>query len=67
MFKQKIMEENDFEGTLVLEKLAEMGLVEAFFEAVDADNVSQVKLLMRRAQIDDETIKVVLKLMREAD
>ena len=29
--------EKDFEGTEVLEKLAEIGKVDAFFEAVDSD------------------------------
>lgn len=31
------MEEPDLEGSLVLEKLAEQGQTEAFFEAVNAD------------------------------
>ena len=31
------MDENDFEGTLVLEKLAEVDQLDDFYEAVDAD------------------------------
>lgn len=31
------MDQTDFEGTLVLEKLAENGTVDAFFEAIDSD------------------------------
>ena len=61
------MNEDDFEGTVVLEKLAEMGRIEAFFEAVDSDDFVKVKSLMRRAGIDEKTITIVLKKMGEAD
>ncbi len=61
------MDENDFEGTLVLEKLAEIGKVEAFFEAVDSDDFGKAKLLMKRANVDSETIAIVLKKMGDAD
>ena len=61
------MDDRDFEGTLVLEKLAEMGKVDDFFEAIDSDDFERAKLLMRRAKIDAKTITVVLKKMREAD
>ncbi len=61
------MDEKDFEGTLVLEKLAEMGKVDAFFEAIDADDFSRAKSLMRQACVDAETIAIVLKKMNEAD
>jgi hypothetical protein len=59
------MEESDFEGTLVLEKLALIGKVDAFFEAVDADDFDKAKALMKRADIDSETIAMVLQKMRE--
>lgn len=61
------MDEQDFEGTLVLEKLAEIGKVEAFFEAIDSDDFSRAKSLMKRANIDSETIAMVLKKMGDAD
>lgn len=61
------MDENNFEGTLVLEQLAEIGLVEAFFEAIDADDFTKAATLMRRAGIDAATILVVIKKMTEAD
>lgn len=57
------MDEADFEGTLVLEKLAEIGKVDAFLEAVDADNFGKAQALMKRANIDSETIALVLKQM----
>ena len=53
------MDEEDFEGTLVLEKLAEIGKVEAFFEAIDLDNFDKAKSLMKRAGLDSETIAMV--------
>ena len=55
------------EGTLVLEKLAEIGKVEAFFEAVDADDFEKAKSLMRKAGVDRETVAIVLKKMSDAD
>lgn len=60
------MDENDFEGTLVLEKLAEIGKVDAFFEAIDDDDFDRAKSLMKKARIDSETIAIVLKKMSDA-
>lgn len=61
------MEESDFEGTLVLEKLAAIGKVDDFFEAIDSDDFDRAKSLMKRARLDAETIAMVLKKMGEAD
>ena len=61
------MEESDFEGTEVLEKLALIGVVEEFFDAVDADDFAEAKSLMIRAGIDQGRIAIVLKKMRDAD
>lgn len=61
------MDKSDFEGTLVLEKLAALGLVEVFFEAVDADDFGRASSLMKRAEVDSKTIQIVLKKMAEAD
>jgi hypothetical protein len=61
------MEDEDFEGTLVLEKLAAIGEREAFFDAVDSDDFRTAAALMKRAGIDGPTIQVVLRKMRAAD
>lgn len=61
------MDENDFEGTLVLEKLAEIGKVDAFFEAIDSDDFGRAQALMKRAGVDSETVAIVLKKMNDAD
>jgi hypothetical protein len=61
------MDEEDFEGTLVLEKLAEIGKVDAFFEAIDADDFVKAKSLMKRAKIDAETIALVLRKMEDGE
>lgn len=61
------MDENDFEGTVVLEKLAEMNKLDDFLEAIDSDDFSKVQLLMKHANIDSETISMVLKKMGDAD
>lgn len=61
------MSESQFEGTLVLERLAEIGKVEEFFDAIDSDNFSEAKVLMETAGIDVPTIKLVLQKMADAD
>ncbi|QDK39341.1 hypothetical protein [Bdellovibrio sp. NC01] len=61
------MDEQDFEGTLVLEKLSEIGKLDAFFEAIDSDDFDKAKSLMKRANIDFETIAMVMKKMRDPD
>ena len=55
------MNENDFEGSLVLEQLAELDLFDAFFEAVDADDIQRVIALLERAGVDEASIQVVLQ------
>ncbi len=57
------MDESYFEGTLILEKLAEVGKIEAFYEAIDTDNTREAKRLMMVVGIDHETIVHVLKLI----
>ncbi|HUP57434.1 MAG TPA: hypothetical protein VM598_08280 [Bdellovibrionota bacterium] len=61
------MDDTDFEGTLVLEKLAEIDQVDAFFEAIDSDDFQGAAGLMKRAGVDAATIAIVLKKMRDAD
>ncbi len=61
------MDEKDFEGTLILEKLAAIGEVEAFYEAVDSDDTDKATILMKRAGIDSRTISIVLRKMEEGD
>jgi hypothetical protein len=61
------MDESNFEGTLVLEKLAQIGKVDDFFEAIDSDDFDKARSLMKRAGIDPTTIAIVLKKMNDAD
>ena len=61
------MDEEDFEGTLVLEKLAVVDLVDDFFAAIDADDQREASSLMRRAGVPAETIAIVLRKMAQAD
>lgn len=61
------MDEQDFEGTRVLEKMAEINRVEEFFDAIDADDFARAKALMKKARLDESTIKMVLKKMGQAD
>lgn len=61
------MDENDFEGTLVLEQLAAIGRVEDFFDAVDSDDVQRAAALMKEAELDAATIAFVLRKIAQAD
>ena len=61
------MDEQDFEGTLVLERLAEIGGVEAFFDAIDSDDIQRAASLMKKARIDASTIALVIKKMTDSD
>jgi hypothetical protein len=61
------MDETDFEGTLVLEQLAAIDRLDEFFEAIDADDVPKAVALMRAANIDAETIAIVVTKMEQAD
>jgi hypothetical protein len=61
------MDQKDFEGTLVLERLAEIGRVDAFFEAIDSDDIERATSLMKKAKVDAKTIAVVVRKMEESD
>ncbi|MGE0173332.1 MAG: hypothetical protein AB7T49_11115 [Oligoflexales bacterium] len=61
------MDENDFEGTDVLEMLAAIDRIDDFFEALDNDDFGFAERLMKAARIDSETIAIVLRKMAESD
>jgi hypothetical protein len=61
------MEEEDFEGTLVLEQLAAIGKVDDFFDAVDSDDVDRAVALMKRAKVGAATIALVVQKMEAGD
>jgi len=61
------MDQEDFEGTIVLERLAEIGRVDEFFEAIDADDVERAVELMEAAGLDRPTIALVIQKIEAAD
>ena len=61
------MDESDFEGTLVLEKLSEIGKVDDFYEAVDSDDFTLARKLMKQAGLDLDTIEIVLDKMQNSE
>lgn len=61
------MDESDFEGTLILEKLAEIQGVEEFLDAIDSDNFKRARSLMRVAGVDTDSIDIVLSKMNDPD
>ncbi len=61
------MNAHEFEGTLILEKLARIDKVDEFMEAIDSEDIQQAKSLMKSAGIDDETIAIVLRKIVDPD
>lgn len=61
------MDEEDFEGTLVLESLARIDKVDEFMQAVDEENYKLAEVLMRQAGVDGKTIATVLRKMADPD
>jgi hypothetical protein len=61
------VDESDFEGTIVLERLAEIGELDAFWQAIDDDDLNRASRLMKAARIHSETIAVVLQKMAATD
>lgn len=59
--------ENNLEGSIVLERLAEVGLVDDFLEAVDDDNFGKAKSLMESVDLDSEVIAQVIEEMKDAN
>ncbi len=61
------MHTDEFEGTEVLEKLATIDAVDAFFEAIDADDHRAAVRLMKRAGVEADAIAVVVQKLADAD
>jgi hypothetical protein len=61
------MNPDDFDGTLVLEHLARVGLVDELADAVDADDFDRARQVMRSAGVDPDMIANVLRMMRDAE
>lgn len=64
--KENVMDESDFEGTLILEKLATIGKVDDFFAAVDSDDVTLAVRLMKQANVGQTEIALVVKMLEDA-
>ena len=59
------MNNDDFEGTLVLEQLAEIDKVDEFFDAIDSDDFQKVQKLLKKANVDSAIIAMVLQKMSD--
>lgn len=57
----------EYDGSQVLEKLAEIDALDAFYDAVDSDDFAEATSLLKKAKVDKETIDAVIRAMREAD
>lgn len=61
------MDEADFDGTTVLESLAAIVAVDDFFDAIDGDDIARAISLMKRANVDRTTIRIVVQKIEDAD
>ena len=59
------MDEKDFEGTLVLEKLARIDKVAELMDAIDSDDFDRAEALMRIAGVDAPAIAIIEKLLQQ--
>lgn len=57
----------DFEGTLVLERLATIDKVDEFLDAVDSDDIARATRLMKAARIDASAIATVVCKIADGD
>lgn len=57
----------EYDGSQVLEKLAEIDALEEFYDAVDSDNFGEAISILKKANLDKETIDAVIRAMRESD
>ena len=61
------MNDELLEGTLVLEKLNELNLLDTFYDAVDEDDLIKVQLILKRARIDSATITMILQKIEDGE
>ena len=61
------MNEDQFEGSLIMEKLAQIGKDQDFFDAIDSDDFDKVKFLMKEAGIDSDSISIVLNKINQEE
>ena len=59
------MDESDFEGSIVLEKLARIDGVDDFMAAADVQDYEAARALMEKAGLDEATIAMTLKKMAD--
>jgi len=57
----------DFEGTLVLEKLATIDKVDEFLDAIDSDDIARATRLLKAARVDAATIATVVRKIEDGD
>ena len=61
------MTDEEYEGSAVLEKLMERGVLDEFWEAVDSDDFGTAKRLLLDCGIEPSAIRWVIQKMRDAD
>ncbi len=61
------MDESNFEGTLVLEKIAENNQIDDFYMAIDSDDFDKAKRIMMDSGVSKSEISEVLRMMRESE
>lgn len=61
------MDKEYFEGSLVLEKLAQIHKLDEFYDAIDSDDFSAARSLMLEAGLSLPAIEIVLNKMKHSE
>ena len=61
------MDESELEGSMVLERLAEVDKVQDFYDAIDADNFVLARELMELVNTDENIIRLILKKVEDGE
>lgn len=61
------MTEENYEGSLILEKLAEIGKLDEFYELIDSDDFEKISYIMREAGFNSETIRITLEKISDGE
>lgn len=58
---------DDFDGSLILEKLAEAGRLDDFYESIDEDDFKRARKILRETGFPIEMIHRVIQEIQDAD
>lgn len=63
----RMMTDTGLDDAWLLERLTSQVMADEFFEAADADDFGAVARILRSVAVDEESIQMVLRKMRDTD